>query len=495
LTKAGRKIPDDDNALLQCVALTGWLARNRPTFDGLSRDLPFITAEGTKADLEPGRDPRLFPIEAWVAEARVFADVFPESSRLSSRYFEGAAEDWPTIASALVEWGVAVPEPLVVEEEFDLKSELVSKIVWGPLPASLESDKTVACKQVSRIPLLGDVIGRIGKDENRAKRFFEFLVKYLIHRDERWRRSVPVALQSGEVLLVRPCEWLGRIKRDRWVPDLSLDEADRGQVPATRDSLRLLVPWADTLNDERCFEFLALLGFDRLEVWIRSTSGGDETAEQRLRDELASVAVDATQSGVGLDELVALVQKRRELQRKVASNRDFGLMIQAAIEEILKSLNLNVTLVDHGYDFEVYERGEADAETDLGWFAAGKYLIEVKAISGNSSEVRLTPLQARTSVDQSANYAVCVVDMRGIDRASLQGSQDSILQISQRAKIILGVGDRLRPLLDNVDQASSGTQDVRIDQAQQLRYCLSENLWTSSACLADWVRRIFSMQQ
>ena len=101
------------------------------------------------------------PIEAWVAEARVFADVFPESNRLSSRYFEGAGEDWPTLASALVEWGVAVPAPLVVEEEFDLKSELVPKIACGPLPASLASDKPLLCKQVSRIPLLGDVIGRI----------------------------------------------------------------------------------------------------------------------------------------------------------------------------------------------------------------------------------------------------------------------------------------------------------------------------------------------
>lgn len=76
-------------------------------------------------------------------------------------------------------------------------------------------------------------------------------------------------------------------------------------------------------------------------------------------------------------------------------------------------------MVDRGYDFEVYERGDADADTDVGRIEAGKQLIEVKAISGAGAEVRLTPLQAATSIAQLGNYAVCVVDLRGIDRAAL----------------------------------------------------------------------------
>ena len=175
-----------------------------------------------------------------------FADIFPESARLASTYFTATGEDWPTLASTLRAWRVAVSEPLIVDDDFELKVDLVSKLSSFPLPPDLSADKTVACKQLSRISLLGDVIGRIGRDENRTKQFFEFLIKYLIYRDERWRMCVPVALDAengNKTLSLRPSEWVGRIKRERWVPDISLGEAERAQVPATTESLGPLVPW------------------------------------------------------------------------------------------------------------------------------------------------------------------------------------------------------------------------------------------------------------
>ena len=225
-------------------------------------------------------------------------------------------------------------------------------------------------------------------------------------------------------------------------------------------------------------------------MWIHSTSRGDEKLEQNLRNELAALAADATQSGLGLSDVADLPAKRRALQSNVSSDRNFGLLVQDAIERILLRLNLKVTLVDRGYDFEVYERGDADAETDVGRLQAGKQLIEVKAISGerhgsaphtppgkdiDSAIWRIRRLRSWLAGNRPSD----AVHRKRSRRGSCRSCKDHC-------------GTRLGPLLQNVEEASTGIEDVRIDQAQQLRYCLGEELWSVGLSLEDWLRVEFS---
>jgi hypothetical protein len=495
MTKGSHKLPAQDRVLRSCVKLALWLARRRPMSDSLVNDLPFVTADGDKADLQPGRDLKLLPVEAWPDSAKQFVDVFPESSRLSSAYYELAADDWPLLREALLQWRIVVPEPFLTEAEYELKADVIAKLAWDQPPPIPKADEMFHCREVGRIPLLGDIIGRIGVDEQRARLFFAFLLNYVAPRDETWRLSETATSRKDpdQSLAVRPCEWLGRVKRDRWVPDASASPPDR--LPATRDSLRPFVPWSEIVQDERTFEFLALFGFDRLEVWIRSKSGDDAAAEQNLRDKLAHLAVDATESGLGLDELFQLLQKRRDLRKTVASNRLFGLMIQGVVEQILKDMGLQVRVDDYGYDLLVYERGEADPDIDIWRFKAGTYLVEVKAVSGSSSEVRLTPLQAKTSVDQGPSYVVCVVDLRHADRTTFDDREYAFTEVRRCSRLVVGVGNKLEPFVTNVEEASSGNEGVRVDQTQQLRYCLSEDLWAAGLTLESWIGQAFGGRQ
>jgi hypothetical protein len=488
------KSVDRDSALTACVRLALWLAKRSPEFDHMVRDLPFITADWNKLDREPGRDPVLLPSEAWSAHTAPYVDVFPESSRLASAYYLVAANEWPELQAELVRWGVAVTEP-VITADYEFKTDDIAKLVLPPAPALPGGEQTYLCHNVSRIPRLNDVTGRIGKDEQRARLFLTFILTFLIARDESWRRCESISLdrEKQHQIDIRPSQWLAWIRRIRWVPDVAVDLAERGQLLATRESLKPLIPWSQIADDKLTSEFLALFDFDLLEVWIRSNSHNDPVEEGQLRNKLAQLALNAAQAGLALEEITLFVQERKKLQQSVKENRDFGFLVQELLKAVLEDLNLHVEVVDRGYDFEVYAAGEADTDTDCGQFEIGKYLVEVKAIRGSTSKASLTPLQAKTAVRKSDTYVVCVVDLRSVGGETFQRPERATLQVRRHSRFVMGVGKNLRPLVASVEDAASRTDAVWIDRTQQLRYCLGESVWDSADCLEDWAKRCFSM--
>lgn len=143
-----------------------------------------------------------------------------------------------------------------------------------------------------------------------------------------------------------------------------------------------------------------------------------------------------------------------------------------------------MTVVDNGYDFLVYEQGDADVDFDLGQFRAGEYLVEVKAARGN--DVKMTPKQAATAVTHSSRYVLCVVDLR-----NTSGFPASVLQVATAIRMLTGIGEILMPAVSGIISATSSTPGVTIDQTGQLRYCIAQTVWGKGSAIENWVTTTF----
>ena len=163
-------------------------------------------------------------------------------------------------------------------------------------------------------------------------------------------------------------------------------------MPASAHTLDALVPWRDVKDNLLAAKLLHALGFDQLDVGIQASAGGDPAHTRELRAALAGLASIA---GIqGLKEAVRLLEDKEKQKRKVSDNQVLGRQVQEFVKQALIRHRKGAKLIDRGYDFGVYERGDADVETDFGRFEVEgfKYLVEVKA--ARTDEVRLTPLQA-----------------------------------------------------------------------------------------------------
>ena len=176
------------------------MATKRPRFDDFASRLPLLTAGNSL--LQTANPPCcLLPLEAWHEKLQQFVDVIPDSGRLASIYWlaaGGAASE--SLKPALVAWNICCSDFLTVGPHTP-EGELIEKVLW-------QDDQKVAGPRIkytverwSRIPLLGEIIGKIGTDEDKARRFLLFLLTVVIHHpDSLWQdRSVatPVSHDSG----------------------------------------------------------------------------------------------------------------------------------------------------------------------------------------------------------------------------------------------------------------------------------------------------------
>jgi hypothetical protein len=472
---------DKDACILQTATLAVWLSEKAPVYDMYAKELPLISAGNTL--VESSQQPLLLPVEAWGDDAKPFDGVFPETSKLSSLYWTEAGGKWPLLQTALIEWDRCYPALVICEKEIPIKGDLLRKIMRASdLVPKISMDADYICYDCSHIPFLSQAIGRIQKDQERARRFVRFLVNYVVERDKCWRATGHAkrdSSKSEERLTVRPSLWLAHVLRDNWVPFSATGEELTSQVQPNADTLRDLIPWSEVR--ESLFDFLELFGFDRLELWIHSSAKGDTEREALLRSQLAEIAQVSGEDG--LADLRTLLEKRREQEDSVRMNKKFGLLVQELVRDILIKSGKAVDLIDRGYDFAVYEKGGADIETDWGLFEAANYLIEVKATRSN--EVRMTSLQAETAVVERERYILCVVDLRDIgDRVP------NVDDVSRGARMITGIGGQLEPLVKNVETMWTRRENVRVELSGGLRYCIGDAIWSAGASLEKWAATV-----
>jgi hypothetical protein len=229
------------------------------------------------------------------------------------------------------------------------------------------------------------------------------------------------------------------------------------------------------------------LGFERLELKLRSLAGSDANAMQSLKDDLAALLDDV--DGIeGLRDLQRQAEEQRQRQDKVQRNRDLGLHIQDLIRQSIHQAGFVVEVVDRGYDLRVYPGGKPeDFDTDVGTFEVGEYFVEVKATSTN--DARMTPVQARYAVSHRDNYALCVVDLNRVPQSIAWDDLESA-DIEPAIFMVPNIGSTLAEVHDRLQYASEEANHIRLENVQQVRYGVLGEVWLAGISITSWINSI-----
>ncbi len=216
-----------------------------------------------------------------------------------------------------------------------------------------------------------------------------------------------------------------------------------------------LVDWTQVRGD-RAARLLGILGFDPLELALKLHSRGEATSETPIREQLAKLVglLGATDPSA-YATLVGNVERDRDMRARVVRNRTLGLRIQQCVERAFDQAGFHVHVRDHGYDFEAYERGDADLDGDLIRLEVEAYLVEVKAT--RTTEAKMTPTQARYATQNPDRYILCVVNLGSIDPSrDLETLTDA--EVEGLLKLVPTIGRLVAPVYQSV--ASAPTADV-----------------------------------
>ena len=153
----------------------------------------------------------------------------------------------------------------------------------------------------------------------------------------------------------------------------------------------------------------------------------------------------------------------------------------------LERHNLNVKLVDKGFDYEVALHSDDVIEDAESVFEIGPYLVEVKATT--TGHARLTPTQAAMASQTTKRYVLCVVDLRQVSNVDLEQHWTAD-RVDPLAKLVSNIGGRVGETYECVEVAR--TLDVGIRNESALRYEVPPEIWESGMSITDWVKTIRS---
>ena len=194
-----------------------------------------------------------------------------------------------------------------------------------------------------------------------------------------------------------------------------------------------------------------------------------------------TLGADATQ----YTELASALEEKKRRDEEKQRNRKFGFAVQDAIKKCLELQNLNLQLVDCGYDYDVYLEKEEPIDSATLSLKLADYLLEVKATT--TGEVRLSPRQAETASVSSDRFILCVVDLRGITHERMEADWTAA-DVEPRTKFVLGVG-KLAIQPHTLVEAAKGC-DVGIRNENALRYGVPVNIWEAGISTSEWIAHI-----
>ena len=452
--------------------------------DGIdqARQCPLITSENLVVRL--GQQTQIMaPVLAWHSDAQPFHQVYPPQRVLSSIYSQ-ESEGTVKIVSYLIQWGIAIADPLVKEvAASELNGERLKAL------AVTDSDTegvTVRQEKFSQIALLpNEVIQRCQQSKELAKDLLGLVLRYIAPHDPKWRsyREVTGYRQREEVpIRVREALWVADLTSRAWVP-VPTEDGKTSQMIASAATLKdqnLIEPKWIQNNDEAITLLSDCFGLKALELRLLATPNSEE-----LEDELAKMVQQLGSDPALYASLRGEIAEKQRRKEEVERNRGFGLAVQDAVERYLKAHGLVVTLVDWGYDFVVTVQNSVSIEDMFYRFELGSYLLEVKATT--TGEVRLTPTQAATASNEIERFALCVVDLRSLpsDRLSEPWEADDIEPL---ACIVTKIGKLVRDTRMLVERAQESEIAIRNESA--LRYAVPPSIWEAGITIQEWVAQI-----
>lgn len=469
------RISDSNRTIvLASIRLLDYLARKGEAALSLALRVPLLARDGTFARTSAQRK-MMSPVETWDERARYFSGLYPSDRVLAEEYVG------TNVASALVDWGIAFPGPLIKMAPADpIKDDRLRCLaVDGEATDGLQ----VHGEEFVQIALLHELLPRC-QDRDEAVLLLGLALCYMAPADVSWRETrIVKGRRSGTDVSVRVggALWLADLRARAWVPVRS-DEGKTSQVVPTPESLRALLDPSWLPGNTPALELLGrFFGFDSLDLQLLAAH--DDKSRQDLRDSLARIVGLAGANPETLVEVEAELQVKKKRAQDVARCRKLGLDIQAAIKCALEAQSLTVNVVDVGYDFDVLC---ADLDDAASQFEVGSYFIEVKATT--QGDAKLTPRQAQTASQRPERYVLCVVDLRAMTEERLDQPWDTEDVVSH-AYLVTRIGELVRGTWKLVEEARTSAIELRNETA--LRYAVQPEVWEKGCSIHEWVAANF----
>ncbi len=384
--------------------------------------------------------------------------------------------------------------------------EQIQPLPDEPLPAS--DDKKV--KHVTKDPVDvsalayfehdGTGLDAVRRSKSRAMELLLFLANYVLEAEPDLLEPVTAECECGLQHRYFPCHWLIPMFDRKWVP-----LGDNKQAFATAESIaQLFEEEEDRLEELTSGKgklLLEALGISMADLTLRAIAPDEATRISLIGsvstimratgndvEKVKLLAEEIAESPDLLDEL----QERRDRREMVRRNKSIGEQVEQFLEENLTGSGIKVTRTGVGSDFEVTEDYLHDGHEVLLVLEGTRksILVEVKATTGDV--VRMTVAQARTAVNESERFALCVVQLDTPDM--------SAEIVREQCRFVMDIGTQIEPIWDEYEgfEETKGDLrttigDVRLDIAgSEVRFRVSAGAWTEGLEFDDAVSSILS---
>ena len=262
-------------------------------------------------------------------------------------------------------------------------------------------------------------------------------------------------------------------------------------MPANESNLREILKSSWLKNNQDAVDLLdKVFGFKRLTLMLENLS--DKTIEGDLvtllqHPELVKAAAtnpdavtfaselgatnitlesvrDFVQVASEDESLLERMADWHEQRRRVHKNQKLGAKVENLVSEVLKEAGFSVSRTGIGSDFKIaVETGHlADLHITRN---TQSWLVEVKAT--RDQRVRMTDTQARTAVNESDRFLLCVVP---VDSGNICPNADDI---RSNMRFVAGLGTRLVTLCNDLGAFEGLRSDITAETANGVQLEIS----------------------
>jgi hypothetical protein len=423
------------------------------------------------------------PVCNWHESARPFADAYPPQRVLADFFAGDADEKLPDVVPALVEFGIAIADPITSDAPSELRGPRLSAI------SSAATEGIVVTNQrFSQIALLQpELLNRCQEGIEEARSLLGLLLCHVAPHDAEWETERTVKgrkLRQDVELPVCGALWLADLTVRSWVPV----PGDDGKLVKMRADAKTLGDLLDPAWLENNAAAIRLLSewfeFDELDLRLLGLAP-DPDKRRELRSGIAKLVGTGGANPEFYSSLADQIEEKRRKSRDIDRCKRLGIAVQEAVKLALENYGLKLKLVDRGFDYEVTESTDDVLEDAATRMEVGPYLLEIKATT--TGQPRLTPTQAETASEESSRYVLCVVDLRDVSEDELDGEWTTD-RIEELAKLSSEIGDSVRETCELVETARTNSVAIRNDAA--LRYEVPVSIWEAGTSITDWVEMI-----
>ena len=416
--------------------------RNFPVFaeDDKSGILPLLYLPNALSNTHFSLLP-LAPVRAWPEDLQPFKDLFPPNSILADAFFEAVSnpDAWQILSDQRL-------VNMVIRYLYTNKRQVNLK-EFSPDVDRDEGDHIAFIDSVTDIVKRAEIMDRVSNSRERAFLFWKFLTEWLIKNDVNSIELKETNCQCGGTHEYYSGAWVMPVRNNSWIRL----EGNR-RVRATTESLASLLRdngWQmDSLNQNPAVvNLLTAIGVTQFDLMREFVTAGNEE-ERRVQENILTEII--VKAGGNLNQISALVQdlkedenllqhleERREQRRIVSENQRLGQQVEELVKVNLEKEGFSVHCTGIGSDFEISDDSDNIITLDVARNSKN-WLVEVK--STRSQSVNMTPVQAKTAVDKTDEFLLCIVPLQQ------ENGEPDLETVRKEMRFVKNIGALVAPL-------------------------------------------------